>query len=205
MYCTLITGPMFSGKTTKLVGKLEKYVLAKKHIAWFEPKMDDRGGSHENTTSLRMKELKESPYVHSFQIEKPEEIFSLLKDNWVDPECIFVDEFFMIPFKRQFFYDYNASKYSKIPLVFAGIMYSWSAELFPTSIEILPFMDAIEKDVAICMKCGKPAQYSYYSGDTGDFDGKKSVIDHGQYSCLCADCYMKKTKKPLEVLKNMGC
>lgn len=199
MHATLITGPMFSGKTTKLVGKLEKFVLAKKHVAWFEPKMDDRGGSHGSYMSQHMDELKKSEFVHSFQIENPEEIFQLLKDNWIDPECIFIDEFFMIPFKRQFFFDYNNSKYSKVPLVFAGIMYSWSAELFPASIEILPFMDVIEKDVAICMKCGKPAQYSYYSGKTTDFEGGKSVIDHGQYSCLCADCYMKKTKKPVTV------
>lgn len=205
MHCTLITGPMFSGKTTKLIYKLEKYVLAKKHVAWFEPKMDDRGGSHTSTTSKRMSELKDSPYVSNFQIEKPEEIFEKLKTMTFGPQAIFIDEFFMIPFKRQFFYDYNASKYKDVPLIFAGIMYSWSSELFPASIEILPFMDAIEKDVAVCMGCGKPAQYSYYEGGeesfVKDMVGGPNTIDHGQYMCLCADCYMKKTKKPITVLK----
>ena len=42
MYNKLFTGPMFAGKTRRLVHELEKFVLAKKHVAWFEQKRDTR-------------------------------------------------------------------------------------------------------------------------------------------------------------------
>jgi len=186
MHVTLITGPMFSGKTVKLVGKIEKYVIAKKHILWIEPRMDDRGGSHMNLMTLRMTELKNSEYVHCHQVERPEEIFEILADSKEMPECIFIDEYFMLPFDKDFFFDYMSSQYREIPLVLAGLIATSNSDLFASSAIVLPFVDEIIKDVAICMECGKPAQYSYCAKQESEIS-----VDHGQYICLCSDCYTR--------------
>lgn len=188
---------MKGGKTTRLLREMEKFVLAKKHIAWFTPKLDTRGGSHNEFTALSIDKIKQSEYVHCFVIEKPEEIFQKIASaGFVEMGCIFIDEYFMIPFTRQFFYDYRKSFLQKVPLVFAGLISSWSAELFPAAIEILPFMDEIQKEDAICMECGALANYSYFNGDWKEGE---VCIDNGQYSCLCHSCYMKKTKKPIHI------
>lgn len=198
MHNILLTGPMFAQKSTRLISRLEKYTLANMHVAWFEPKRDTRGGTHNSFTTQKMAELKNSEFVHCFQIEQPKEIFSKIADQgFLKLHCIFIDEFFMIPFTRQFFYDYNKSFLKEVPLVFAGLISGWYSKLFPAAIEILPFMDEIDKENAICMHCGKPANYSYFNGD---WNNEEIVIDdnQGAYSCLCHDCYMKKTKKPIE-------
>ena len=192
MHNTLLTGPMYSSKSTRLINRIEKYVLAKKHIAWFEPVKDTRGCNHNPYTNKRAEELKKSPYVSTYRIESPEEIFKL---DFV-PAAIFIDEYFMLPFTRSFFYDYSNSKFGEVPLIFAGLINGWDCRMFPTAIEILPFMDEIDKELAICMECGKPANYFYYNGENWN---KDATIDDnkGLYLCLCSDCYIKRTKEPL--------
>lgn len=203
MHTKLFTGPMFAGKTRRLVTELEKYVIAKKDVIWFEPKRDTRGRSHGSFISQRMEELKNSSYVHSFTISKPDELIkeaSKIKKQHPEIACIFIDEYFMIPFKRQFFYDYYDTELRDIPLVFAGLTVGWGAKLLDTAIEILPFMDEIDKEDAICMQCGKPANYSYYKGGIEAWNSLGlDPIDTGKnYICLCHDCYIKETKKPIE-------
>lgn len=196
MYNKLFTGPMFSGKTRRLVIELERYILAKRHVVWFEPQRDTRGGSHGDFIAQRMEELKNSEYVHSFEFTKPEEIIEhvskLIRHTKI--ECIFIDEFFMVPFERQFFYDYQASELKDIPMVFAGLTVGADSNLIKTAIPVIPYMDEIKKFSAICMNCGKTANYTYFDGDWDSSD----PIDNGHnYKVLCADCYMKLTKKPL--------
>lgn len=61
----LITGPMFSFKTSRLVHSMEKYLLAKKRILFFRPKKDDRGYvSHNNGIENLFNNLKDQIEVH---------------------------------------------------------------------------------------------------------------------------------------------
>lgn len=198
MHTKIFTGPMFSGKTRKLVTSLEKYVLAKKHVAWFEPLCDTRGGSHGNYIAQRMEELKNSEYVHSFKVEKPSDIISealALKDVF-DVAAIYIDEYHMLDFKRSFFYDYNASNLREVPLVFSGLIIGCDAIVLNVAREVLPFMDEIIKENAICMRCGKPANYYTY---IGQWSMDKRIDTGKNYECLCHDCYMKLTEKPISV------
>lgn len=203
MYTRLLTGPMFSGKTRRLVASLERYVIAKKHVAWFEPKCDTRGGSHGNYIAQRMLELKNSEYVHTYKVNKPSEIILLAENlanvlhekHKTELDAIFIDEYHMLDFKRSFFYDYNKSNLKDIPLTFSGLIVGCDAIVLHTAEEILPFIDSIEKDNAICMDCGKSANYYIYIGNWG----MDKRIDTGtNYKCLCHNCYMKETKKPIE-------
>lgn len=196
MHTSIFTGPMFSGKTRKLVMSLERYVIAKKHVLWFEPVCDTRGGSHGNYIKIRMEELKNSDYVHTKQIEKPEEIiqFATEMSRRFEIAAIYVDEYHMLDFKRQFFYDYQKSVLSEIPLTFAGLIIGCDAIVLNTAKEVLPFMDEIVKEPAVCMVCGNPANYYAY---IGNWDMSKRIDTGSNYQCLCHDCYMGITGKPI--------
>lgn len=187
---------MFSGKTRKLVTSLEKYILARRNVMWFEPTQDTRGGSHGSHISQRMQDLKQSEYAHCFTISKPEEIISI-SEEMLDRfriASIYIDEYHMLDFKRQFFYDYNNSKLSKVPLVFSGLIVGCDAIVLDVAREVIPFMDEIIKENAVCMTCGEPANYYNYIGEWK----AENIIDTGKnYECLCHDCYMKATKKPI--------
>lgn len=196
MQTKLFTGPMFSGKTRRFVVEVEKYVIAKRHIAWFEPVSDTRGGSHGNYIAQRLEELKLSEYVHFFRIEHPEDIIKLTGKCLTEAkiEAVFIDEYHMLDFERQFFYDYHDSPLKDIPLIFSGLISGADAVVLNAAREVIPFMDKIEKENAICMECGNSANYYAHVGDWG----MDKRVDTGKnYKCLCHDCYMKLTKKPI--------
>lgn len=196
MQTKLFTGPMFSGKTRRFVIELEKYVIAKRHVILLEPVCDTRGGSHGNYIAQRLEELKITEYVHYFKIEHVDDIIKLTGKTLMKAkiEAIFIDEYHMLDFKRQFFYDYHNSPLKDIPLIFSGLISGADAVVLNAAREIIPFMDKIEKENAICMDCGNTANYYAYIG-TWKMNKR---IDTGQnYKCLCHDCYMKLTKKPI--------
>ena len=196
MQTKLFTGPMFSGKTRRFVVELEKYVIAKRHVVWFEPVGDTRGGSHGNYIAQRLEELKFSEYVHFFKAEHAEDIIKLTGKCLAQAkiEAVFIDEYHMLDFERQFFYDYHNSPLKDIPLIFSGLISGADAVVLNAAREVIPFMDKIEKENAICMDCGNTANYYAYIGDWG----MDKRVDTGKnYKCLCHDCYMKLTKKPI--------
>ena len=187
---------MFSGKTRRFVVELEKYVIAKRHVALFYPAGDTRGGSHGNYVAQRLEELKFSEYVHFFRVDHAEDIIKLTGKCLAQAkiEAVFVDEYHMLDFERQFFYDYHDSPLKDIPLIFSGLISGADAVILNAAREVIPFMDKIEKENAICMECGNSANYYAYVGDWG----MDKRVDTGKnYKCLCHDCYMKLTKKPI--------
>ena len=198
MFTRIFTGPMFSGKTRRLVTALERYVYAKKYVLWVDPKQDTRGGSHGNYIAQRMSELKQFEYVIHVIVSDPSEIIpkalEVLKTHKL--EAIFIDEYHMLDFKRQFFYDYEASDLKDIPLTFSGLIVGCDAIVLNVAREVLPFMDSIEKENAVCMDCGKPANYYTY---IGNWSIDKRVDTGKNYKCLCHDCYMKVTGRPISV------
>lgn len=197
MHTKIFTGPMFSGKTRKLVMDLEKFVIAKKHVLWFEPTCDTRGGSHGDYIAIRMKELKNSEYVHTQRVDSPEEILTTSEAiiEKYPIVAIYVDEYHMLDFQREFFYNWQCSKVSEIPITFSGLITGYDASVLLVAQNVLPFMDEIVKENAICMDCGKSANYYAYVGNYA----KEGVIDNGKnYKCLCHNCYMKLTEhKPI--------
>lgn len=196
MQTKLFTGPMFSGKTRRFVVELEKYVIAKRHVALFYPAGDTRGGSHGNYVAQRLEELKFSEYVHFFRVDHAEDAIKLTGKCLAQAkiEAVFIDEYHMLDFERQFFYDYHDSPLKDIPLIFSGLISGADAVVLNAAREVIPFMDKIEKENAICMECGNSANYYAYVGDWG----MDKRVDTGKnYKCLCHDCYMKLTKKPI--------
>lgn len=200
MQTKFYTGPMFSGKTRKLVMSLERYVIAKRHVAWFEPVQDTRGGSHGNYIATRMQELKSSEYVHAKAISDPNEIIPYVEGllmQGIDVNAVYVDEYHMLQFQRQFFYDYQKSKANNLKLYFSGLMSGSDANVLNAAKAVLPFMDEIVKENAICMDCGKSANYYRYTKGVWVLE---NAIDTGNnYECLCHDCYMQKTKAPFTI------
>lgn len=78
----VISGCMFAGKTEELIRRIKVLEYAKKKIAVFKPKIDDRY-SEENVVSHA------GSCVESFAIEKANEIFQYIDDSY---DVIAIDE-----------------------------------------------------------------------------------------------------------------
>jgi thymidine kinase len=184
----LLTGPMFSFKTTRLFHEMEKASLQNKKICYVTPKRDDRCVISHNSSLDEMYSnfIKSSAHkisINSFSDLNDDEMLSLKGSDY-----IFIDEYFMIKDAYMFatnFYDKN--------VYFAGLMITSENTVFPEAIKLLPYVEYIDKENAICMKCGKPANFSFYNGDD-----KKSTVkvdsQNNKYSCLCYKCYEEAMK-----------
>ena len=189
---TLICGPMYSGKSTALLQRLERCLFARKKVLLIRPKKDDRG-YFTHSGGVDLKKLEEN-FRECFYIEEVESIGTSFL-NWIlykKFEAVFVDEYFMIPGAHQLCYQNNYDVY------FGGLLADSDCKLFEETIKILPFCEKIKKLNSVCMGfdlkgCDKEANYSVYLGGAKD----QILVGDRCYACMCAECYdkfMNKTK-----------
>lgn len=185
---TLIVGPMFSGKSTLLLQKIERAVYGRKSVMLIKPKKDDRGYFTHSSGGMNsvLKNLISTKKISFMEITEftPEIITSI--ENY---DSIFVDEYFMIKnniLLAKSMRDFNLHQ----DIFFAGLLSTSENTLFPEAIAVLPYCEDIVKLNGVCMRCGADwANYSMYKDGT-----KKETIvvgDDDKYECVCKSCFEK--------------
>ena len=180
----LITGPMFSGKSTLLFQKMERYVYAHKKVALVRPVRDTRNFfSHSPLDSGLQKLADENKIV---TIPTPE--FTNCA-KFTEFDAVFVDEYFMIKDCWRLAMECHASQ----DVYFAGLLATSECVVFPETTKLLPYCDSIIKLNGVCTECGSQlGNYSYFK------QGKKTndiVVGDSEYTCLCRDCYLKNERE----------
>lgn len=184
---TAILGPMYSGKSTMLYQKMERYYYAGKSIALIRPKLDSRGyfsHSIENRSVERI--IKASSKNKEIRVD---EVTTTLCMELRAYDAVFIDEYFMI---KGCSLEAKMSQ-SNQNVFFAGLIASSENKLFPETIELLPYCDEIIKLNGVCMICGSQiGNYSMYN------ETKTQEIDIGdtnKYKCVCRECYEREKSK----------
>ena len=181
---TLIVGPMYGGKSTALIQKMERYIYAKKSICFIRPVRDDRG----YITHNGLRDVQQKLTSRDLTLEIPEFTEDLVK-RLEQFDAVFIDEYFMIHNCKLL-----CTNSVKPNIYFAGLLATSENELFEETKEILPYCDDIIKLNGVCMGLDEPcgsqiANYSAYFGK-GVKDGQIKVGD-SEYKCLCRECYKK--------------
>lgn len=172
---------MFSGKSTALLQRMEKYLYAKKHILLIRPKKDNRGYFTHSEQSLKKLEDKGLVLLELSRINAG--IVSETEKK--DYDAVFIDECFMIPGASQFCY------VSKFDVYFAGLLASSEGIMFEEVVKILPFCDSVKFLQSVCVECGNDASMTLYVGrrkKTSDV-----VVDTHDtlYKPVCRACWLK--------------
>ncbi|MBO8139887.1 MAG: thymidine kinase [Thermosipho sp. (in: Bacteria)] len=183
---TVITGPMYSGKTTELLSFVEIYNIGKKKTIVFKPSIDNRYGIDTVSTHTGFQ-------VKAFRISSSKEILDYITD---DIDAVFVDEVQ--------FLDVNLVDIVKklvfdgIDVYCAGLDISYLENPFETTSKLLAIADEVIKKKAVCEKCGEHrATYSYKTVPDG---GEIDVGGKDKYIAICREC-LRKLKKTKEVSK----
>jgi thymidine kinase len=168
----LFIGPMFGGKTTKLLSALERYQYQNKKTILFKPDIDSRYSSGNVVTH-------QGHGKESTRVKTGADIIN----NSSNVDIIAVDELFMIPGSAAAVLE--LFKKGKTILVSTLQLSSHPSPLIEVQ-EILPWATNIEICPAVCSECDSDAYYTRrlaISNKIVEVGGSES------YTPLCYDHY----------------
>ncbi|SHH17968.1 thymidine kinase [Thermosipho atlanticus] len=171
---TVITGPMYSGKTTELLSFVEIYNIGKKKTIVFKPSLDDRYGIDTVATHTGFQ-------VKAHRISKSDEIFDYINE---DVDAVFIDEVQFLDV--QLIDIVKKLVFKGIDVFCAGLDISYLENPFETTAKLLAIADEVIKKKAVCEKCGEHrATYSYKIVPNG---GEIDIGGKDKYIAVCREC-----------------
>lgn len=172
----VICGSMFSGKTEELLRRLKRAKIAKQKVEIFKPSIDTRYSivdvvSHDKNS------------IASTAVEHSSNILLLSSDI----EVVGIDE-------AQFF-DSGLTAVCQqladqgVRVIIAGLDMDFQRNPFGPMPGLCSIADEVTKVHAICVECGKLANYSHRLVAN---DKQVMLGELEEYQPLCRTCYMKK-------------
>ena len=141
----VICGSMFSGKSEELIRRLRRAQIARQRVQIFKPKVDNRFSEDHIVSHSEMK-------IKSQLVTQPREILDLLDGR---TQVIGIDE-------GQFFdmdlvYVCNKLADTGKRVIVAGLDQDYRGKPFDPMPQLLSIAEYITKTLAICVRCGAPA------------------------------------------------
>ena len=158
----MYVGPMFSGKSTRLIQQVERYKIAKKNIVCFKPAMDTR------YTLEGFIVTHNEIHVPCYLVNSCDDILKLYYEKNEERmiNAVAIDEAFMID---------NISKAclslvydEKIDVLISSIDMSSSLNAFSEISTLMCHATHIEKCKAVCTMCGDDASYTMRKSNKED-------------------------------------
>ena len=182
------TGPMFGGKTTRLLSALERYQYQNKNVILFKPKIDTRYSKKSVVTHSGIKwNGGNKSFNKVVRINSSEELFRYFKvfDLEHDIDVVAVDEVFMIDGAAEVLIEIY--KMGKTILV-SSLQLSSSGEPYQEMLKILPWATSVQTCPAVCSVCGEDAFFTMKIG--GGDERKIEVGGLELYQPRCFSHYM---------------
>jgi len=169
----VIAGCMFSGKTEELIRRLRRAKIAKLNVIVFKPKIDIRYSKEEIVSHSEQS-------LPSQVVETPEEILEFSKEAQV----VGIDE-------AQFFSEELVDVCNKLAdsgkrVIVAGLDQDYKGVPFEPIPQLLAHAEYITKTLAICVKCGNPADKTQRTISSHD---RVVVGASDSYEARCRKCH----------------
>ena len=155
----LYVGPMFSGKSTKLLQQVERYKYAKKKVICFKPAMDNR------YTQEGFIVTHSGIQVPCILVNHAEDIRNyFIKEDL--PNAIAIDEAFMIDDISSVCLDLFYNK--RVDILISTLDMSSSMTTFQEVSTLLGHATHVKKCKAVCTICGADASYTMRKEEYSD-------------------------------------
>ena len=170
----VITGSMFSGKSEELIRRVRRAQIARQRVQLFKPRVDDRFAGDHVVSHSDMK-------MPSQSVATTREILEGVEEG---TEVVAIDE-------GQFFdaslLDVaNALADRGIRVIVAGLDQDYMGRPFEPMPQLLAVAEYVDKTLAICMRCGAPANRSQRLVPATD---RVVVGGAGEYEARCRRCF----------------
>lgn len=144
----VICGPMFSGKSEELIRRLRRATYARRQIQSFKPMMDNRYSSDyivsHNQSRLPSISIRSASEILE-RLDQKVRVVGIDESNFFGPDLLPVAETLAGAGKQ---------------VIIAGLDMDYLGRPFPPMPELLATAESITKLLAICVRCGSPANYS---------------------------------------------
>lgn len=170
----VITGSMFSGKTEELLRRIRRAMIARQSCLLVKPKLDQRYSEDHVVTHDRLS-------LPSISLSEAKEISPLAREVQV----IGVDEAQF--FDRNLVEVCNQLADAGKRVIVAGIDSDFRAEAFDPLPELMATAEYVTKQLAICVRCGRPATRNQRLG--ADSSEKVFVGASESYEARCRACF----------------
>ncbi len=178
----VVVGCMFSGKTEELIRRLRRAQFARQRVVVFKPALDRRYSADHVDSHSGQK-------IASFVVEGPGELLRLAGDAQV----IGIDE-------GQFFGPDLVSVCEQLAndgrrVIVAGLDQDYLGRPFDPMPQLLAVAEYITKNLAICMRCGNPADRSQRVVNR---DARFLVGETDAYEARCRRCWNPSSFEPVQ-------
>jgi thymidine kinase len=170
----VITGSMFSGKSEELIRRIRRAQIARQKVQIFKPRIDDRYAADHIVSHSDMK-------LPSQVVSRAADIVEML-----DPatEVVGIDEGQF--FDASLLQVVNGLADRGLRVIVAGLDQDYRGRPFEPMPQILAVAEYVDKTLAICMRCGAPANRTQRLGAATD---RVVVGGAEQYEARCRRCF----------------
>lgn len=176
----LITGPMFSGKSTELISRALQAHTIGHEVLLLRPVVDTRG----NNDAIR---THDSIGIPCDTIMESADIMDLVSHSPLFPDTLLVDE--------GQFWDANLPQVlenvraMKMHVIVSGLTFDYALQPFGPMPTVHDIANSVLALRAICHVCRRPAAHTYRKSGEGP-----QVVVGGtdQYEARCGDCYYRR-------------
>ncbi len=169
----VICGPMFSGKTEELIRRLRRAQIARQRVAIVKPETDIRYG-RDHLVSHNQQRIPSRMVSHSdevLQVAEEAEVIGIDEVQFLDSGVLDVCERLADAGKR---------------VIVAGLDQDYAARPFEPVPQLLAMAEYITKTLAICVRCGNPANRTQRVGIA---TGRIAVGSSDLYEARCRRCF----------------
>jgi thymidine kinase len=170
----VITGSMFSGKSEELIRRIRRVQIARQKVQIFKARLDDRYAADHIVSHSDLK-------LPSEVVSEAREILERVE---ADTEVVGIDEgqFFDLSLVDVA----NALADRGIRVIVAGLDQDYRGRPFEPMPQLLAIAEYVDKTLAICMRCGAPANRSQRLVTSTD---RVVVGGAEQYEARCRRCF----------------
>lgn len=171
----VVCGSMFSGKTEELIRRMKRAKFARQRVIIVKPVIDNRYSAEDVVSH-------DKNVIPSTPLSKSSEILDIASEV----DVVGIDE-------AQFFDEgivdvCNQLANRGIRVIIAGLDIDYLGNPFGPMPALLAIADDVQKEHAICMRCGSLA---YVSHRKVDIEGQVLLGEKMEYEPLCRECYRK--------------
>jgi len=170
----VICGSMFSGKSEELIRRLRRAQIAKQRVQIFKPKLDNRFSDDHIVSHSDMKlksQLVNSASAILEALDSRAQVVGIDEAQFFDMELVAVCNKLADMGKR---------------VIVAGLDQDYRGRPFDPMPQLLSIAEYITKTLAICMRCGAPANRTQRTVENAD---RVLVGATESYEARCRLCY----------------